>query len=154
MQKIIMTLKNDYVSLILRLALGLMIIPHGAQKLFGMFGGYGFDGTMNFFTQTMGLPWILSFLVIVGEFFGGVALIIGLLSRVFAAIVGVIMFFAAALVHIKYGFFMNWFGNQKGEGVEFFLLAIAISLAIVIKGGGAFSMDSYFSKRMKDQNKS
>ncbi len=134
--------RREAPSLILRLGLGLMIVPHGAQKLLGWFGGYGFTGTMQFFTETMGLPWLVGFLVIMAECFGGLALIAGLLTRVAAFGVGLVMLVAALTSHIQHGFFMNWFGNQGGEGFEFHLLAIAISTALIVRGGGLASVDA------------
>ena len=127
--------------LVLRFTLGLMIVPHGAQKLFGWFGGYGFAGTMGFFTDTMGIPYVFGLLAIVAEFFGGFALLAGLLTRVAAFGVGVTMLVAALAAHAQFGFFMNWSGTQPGEGVEFFLLAVGIAVALVIGGGGRYSAD-------------
>lgn len=129
-------------GLVLRVALAVMILPHGAQKLLGWFGGYGFKGTMGYFTGTAGLPAIVAFLVIVGEFFGGLMLLSGAGTRIGALAVGLIMLGAMLMVHRQNGFFMNWYGAQKGEGVEFFILAIGISAALVISGGGYFSVDS------------
>lgn len=134
-------------SLFLRLSLGAVIWAHGAQKLLGWFGGYGYSGTMDFFTKTMGLPWIISFLVIILEFLGGICLILGLGTRFFALGVGVILLFAMILVHWEHGFFMNWFGNQKGEGIEFFILFLAISVALVINGAGIYSIDRVLSEK-------
>lgn len=136
--------KPEMTFTILRLALGIMILPHGLQKTFGLFGGYGFSGTMQFFTETMGIPYIFALLAIVAEFVGGVGLILGLFSRIAALGIGVTMLVAAMMVHAQNGFFMNWFGNQKGEGIEFFLLAVAISIAIVLKGSGKLSLDRMF----------
>ena len=76
---------DTWTFIILRILLGLVIFPHGAQKLLGWFGGYGFTGTMNYFTETVGLPWIIGFLVIVIEFFGSIALIAGIGTRIIAA---------------------------------------------------------------------
>ena len=128
-------------TLVLRLALGLVILPHGAQKLLGWFGGYGFQGTMGYFTQTMHIPYLLGVLAIFAEFFGGLALLAGVLTRPAALGVGVVMVVAAVLAHRPYGFFMNWFGNQQGEGFEFHILAAGIALVLVITGGGAWSLD-------------
>lgn len=133
-------------ALVLRLALGLMILPHGSQKLLGLFGGYGYSGTMQFFTETMGIPYIFAALAIFTEFFGGLALIIGAFTRLAALGVGSVMVVAALTSHVQYGFFMNWFGNQKGEGFEFHLLAVAIALALVIEGGGRASVDSKLNR--------
>lgn len=138
---------HDWTLTILRMALGFMILPHGAQKLLGSFGGYGFSGTMQFMTTTGGLPWIIAFLVIIGEFFGGLGLITGFMTRFSAAAIGVILTFAGLVVHRPFGFFMNWMGTQKGEGIEFFILAVSIALAVTIRGAGAFSVDRWLSAR-------
>ncbi|EIE00013.1 DoxX family protein [Leptospira licerasiae] len=141
MLETLLATSNDIVPLVLRLTLGIVIFPHGAQKLLGWFGGYGFKGTYGYFTQTAGLPGIIAFLVIIGESFGSVALILGLLTRVSAIGIGIIMLGAALLVHREHGFFMNWFGAQKGEGYEFQVLAIGLAIALSIVGGGAYSLD-------------
>lgn len=137
---------TDLSLLILRLTLGGVIFGHGAQKLFGWFGGYGYDGTMNYFTKTVGLPYVLGLLVILGESFGAVALAAGFFTRFMAASMFVIMFGAMLAGHIQQGFFMNWFGIQKGEGIEFFLLTFGLSLALLILGGGAWSVDSLIKR--------
>lgn len=129
----------------LRLALGLMMFPHGAQKLLGWFGGFGFTGTMGYFTGTVGLPWIVSLLVVLGEFFGGLMLVAGLGTRFAAASIALIML-GAVWQHRANGFFMNWFGNQKGEGMEFHLLAIGIAVALIVLGGGKWSIDSALAR--------
>lgn len=131
----------DPVATIARLALGVMIVPHGMQKMFGLFGGYGFSGTMQFFTGTLGIPWVFGVLAIIAEFFGGLGLISGLLGRVAALGVGSVMVVAALTSHVRNGFFMNWFGAQMGEGIEFFILAIALSLVVLVRGSGAWSVD-------------
>lgn len=147
---ILKTLATDksYTEFFLRVALGAMILPHGLQKTFGAFGGYGYTGTMQFFTETMGIPAPLAFLAIAAEFAGGLALILGLGTRWAAILVGTVMAVAALTSHVQNGFFMNWFGNQKGEGWEFHLLAIAIALALVVRGGGAYSTDLAVSKKL------
>lgn len=132
---------NSWAGLILRVGLGAVMFAHGAQKLLGWFGGNGFDGTMGFFTQTMGLPWLAAFLVIIGESVGSLGLIAGFLTRFTAASFIVIMVGAIATVHWPQGFFMNWFGQQSGEGFEYHLLVIAMSAALVVIGGGKWSMD-------------
>ena len=129
----------------LRLALGLMILPHGLQKTVGWFGGYGFKGTMGYLTGTVGAPWILAFLAILAETVGGVMLIAGVGTRVAALGVAAVMVVAAAQ-HWQNGFFMNWTGAQKGEGFEFHLLAITIAVALILLGGGRFSVDSLLSR--------
>jgi len=132
---------GDPVITILRLVLGVVFFAHGAQKALGWFGGYGFSGTMGFFTQVMHLPAPFAFLAICAEFLGGIGLILGLLSRVAAFGIACNMVMGVAMVHRHFGLFANWSGTQKGEGIEYHLLAIAIALAIMIKGSGAFSVD-------------
>ena len=112
---------ESWAGLILRVALGGVIFAHGAQKLLGWYGGFGFEGTMGFFTQKMGLPWLIAFLVIIGESIGSLGLIAGLFTRFTAASFIVIMLGAIVTVHLPQGFFMNWFGQQQGEGFEFHL---------------------------------
>jgi putative oxidoreductase len=131
---------NDILPLILRLALGIVIFPHGAQKLLGWFGGGGFSGTMQGMTS-MGLPAVIVFLVIIAEFFGSLGLITGFLTRFSAFGISMVMLGAIATVHSKVGFFMNWTGKQAGEGFEYHLLVIGIAVALMIRGGGAFSVD-------------
>jgi putative oxidoreductase len=109
--------------------------------MLGWYGGYGFSGTMDFFTKTLGIPAPLAFLAICAEFFGGLGLIFGLLSRIAALGIGVNMLVAIAMIHRHFGFFANWFGNQKGEGYEYHLLALAIALAVIVRGAGALSLD-------------
>jgi putative oxidoreductase len=131
---------NDFTLTVVRLVLGIVFFAHGAQKMLGWFGGYGFHGTMGFFTQR-GIPAPLAFLAICAEFFGGLGLIVGLLSRIAAFGIMVNMLVAIVTVHRFNGLFMNWFGNQKGEGYEYHLLAIALGLVVLIKGAGALSID-------------
>lgn len=132
---------DDVAATIARLALGVMILPHGLQKTLGWFGGYGFSGTMGFFTDTMGIPWIFAFAAILAESVGGLMLILGLGARVASALVGITLFVAALTSHIQNGFFMNWFGQQQGEGIEFFILALGLALIVVLKGAGKLSAD-------------
>lgn len=139
---------ESWSGLILRITLGLVMFPHGAQKLLGWYGGFGFDGTMGFFTQQMGLPWLIAFLVIIGESFGSVALLIGLLARFTAASLAVIMVGAIVSTHIPHGFFMNWFGKQQGEGYEYHLLVIGIAAALFATGAGRWSADREIAERI------
>jgi putative oxidoreductase len=125
------------------------MLPHGAQKLLGWYGGFGFNGTMGFFTQQMGLPWIVAFLIIMGESFGSLGLIVGFLTRIPAFGFLLIMTGAIVLVHWPHGFFMNWFGKQAGEGYEYHLLVIAISLVLLIYGAGKWSVDRSIAQRMR-----
>jgi putative oxidoreductase len=132
---------NDAVTTMLRLALGVVFFAHGAQKALGWFGGYGFSGTMQFFTGTMHIPALFAVLAIAAEFLGSLGLILGALTRVAAFGIASNMVVAIAMVHAKVGFFMNWSGTQKGEGFEFHLLAIAVAIYLMIKGAGAASVD-------------
>jgi putative oxidoreductase len=132
---------NDDIGLfIARISLGLVILPHGLQKLLGLFGGAGFTGTVDFFVGS-GLPSAVAILIIIGESFGALGLILGFLSRLAAFGITLIMLGAIFMVHIQNGFFMNWFGNQAGEGFEYNLLALGLSLVVLIKGGGKWSVD-------------
>jgi len=132
---------NDWTGLVIRMTIGLILFPHGAQKMLGIFGGYGFSGTMGFFTGTMHLPWLIGFLVIIIEFIGSLSLIAGFASRLWSVLVIIEMLGAVVTTHANNGFFMNWAGNQKGEGFEYHLLLIGLALAILINGSGKFSVD-------------
>ena len=132
-----------------RIVLGLVILPHGAQKLLGWFGGYGFSGTMGFFTGTLGIPAPIAALVIVGESFGALALVLGLASRLSAFGISAIMIGAVLTTHLANGFFMNWFGGAPGEGFEYHLLALGLSIPLVIAGGGAGALDSWIGDRLR-----
>jgi len=145
MLKRLMNTSNDLALTILRLVLGIVFFAHGAQKMLGWFGGYGFHGTMGFL-EHMGMPAPVALLIICTEFFGGLGLIVGLLTRIAALGIGVEMIGAVFMVHLPNGFFMNWAGNQKGEGFEYHLLAIAVAAALLLRGAGAFSADRALSK--------
>jgi putative oxidoreductase len=140
LQRLIRTSDNTP-ALVLRLALGLMMLAHGSQKLFGWFGGYGWDGTMGFLTDHIGLSAPLAALLIVGEFAAGLGLIVGLLGRVAALGTLAIMLGAVFTAHLPNGFFMNWSGTQKGEGIELHILAIAMAVAVALQGSGTLSID-------------
>lgn len=140
---------DDVALLVLRVLLGLVFFPHGMQKLTTMFGGYGFEGTMGFFTGQLGIPVVFAFLAIMAEGLGWMGLITGLLTRVAAFGIAVNMAVAVYMVHLPNGFFMNWYGNQKGEGYEFHLLVIAIAIALMIRGGGKWSVDKVIADGMK-----
>lgn len=145
-RKLIQTDK-DISSLVLRVLLGIVFFPHGAQKVFGWFGGYGFSGTMGFFTGKIGIPAIFAFLAIMAEFLGPLGLLSGFLTRIAAFGIACNMTVAIFMVHLPNGFFMNWFGNQKGEGFEYHILAVAIAIALMIKGGGKLSVDGLISEK-------
>jgi len=137
---------DDFAVTILRLFLGVVFFAHGAQKTLGWFGGYGFSGTMGFFTHQMGIPAPLAALAIAAEFLGGIGLLLGFLGRIAAFGIACNMVIAIVMVHQHFGFFANWTGQQKGEGIEYHVMAIAIALAIMIKGSGALSVDRALSK--------
>lgn len=143
----LLTRTSDSLSpVLLRLTLAAVLFPHGAQKLLGWFGGYGFTGTMGFFTGTMGIPWILAFGTIMIEFFAPLLLLIGAGTRLAALGLGTVLTTAMFMVHVQNGFFMNWFGTQKGEGIEYFLLIIGLALSLIISGGGRWSVDRMIRK--------
>ena len=139
---------DDYVLTITRLILGIVFFAHGAQKLLGWFGGFGFSGTMHAFTSG-GMPAALGLFVIFTEFFGGLGMITGLLARLSALGIIALMLGAISTVHAKTGFFMNWSGTQKGEGFEYHLLAIAVCIVILVKGAGALSIDRAIAERQR-----
>lgn len=133
--------EDDIPTAILRLVLGVVFFAHGAQMMLGWFGGFGLSGTMGFFTGTMHIPAPLAFLAIAAQFFGGLGLLAGLLTRVAALGIAATILVAIATVHLTFGFFMNWYGTQKGEGFEYHLLVLAITLFLMVRGAGAFSID-------------
>ena len=131
----------DWVVAIARVVLGVVFFAHGAQKMLGWYGGPGLANTMRAFTEHLHLPSTLAYFVIGGEFVSGIGLVAGLFTRVAALFVVLTMVGAIATVHFRFGLFMDWFGGQKGHGIEYHLLAIALALVVVVKGGGAFSLD-------------
>jgi putative oxidoreductase len=138
----------DWAGLVLRLVLALVIFPHGAQKVLGWFGGYGYNGTMQYFTKQAGLPTPIAFLVLMSEFVGPIALVAGFATRLAALMIGAVMLGAIFKVHRPVGFFMNWAGGHKAgeEGYEFHLLALAICAALLITGAGSFSIDGLLAR--------
>lgn len=140
---------DDYGLTLARLVLGIVFFAHGAQKVLGWWGGYGFSGTMQFFTQSMGIPAPLAFLAIMAEFLGGVGLIAGALSRIAALGIFSVMAVAVLKVHLPNGLFMNWYGNQKGEGFEYHLLALALAAILMLRGAGPLSADRALARRLE-----
>jgi putative oxidoreductase len=140
---------DDVGAAIARLTLGLVFFPHGAQKVLGWFGGYGFSGTMGFFTGNLHIPTALAILPILAEFVGSLCLIIGFLGRVAAFGIACDMIVAVTLIHHNFGFFMNWTGQQKGEGFEYHLLALGLLLLVMVKGSGAASVDLALTRQME-----
>ncbi len=149
MKKILSTNNDNWLALISRLAVGITIFPHGAQKLFGWFGGYGFNGTMGFLTGAMHLPWIIGLLVILIEFFGAIFLILGFFTRI--AAFGMLVNFLGVVFSVHTfgnGFFMNWGMNAgRGEGLEYFVLLFGLVVINLIAGGGKASIDSVVVKK-------
>lgn len=144
MFKTLTSTSNAWAPFIIRLTLGLVMFPHGAQKALGWFGGAGWSGTMGYFGG-MGMPGVVVALIILGEFLGALGLITGTLTRIAAGGFVIIQLGAVAMAHLPNGFFMNWMGNQKGEGIEYGLLAIAMAVSLVIAGAGRFSVDRALS---------
>jgi putative oxidoreductase len=140
---------DDWTVTLLRLVMGVVFFAHGAQKALGWFGGYGFSGTMGFFTNMMHIPAPFAFLAICAEFLGGIGLILGALGRVAAFGIACNMVVAVLMVHSQFGLFMNWSGQQKGEGFEYHLLALAIAVVLMVKGSGAFSVDRALAAKTK-----
>jgi putative oxidoreductase len=145
MLKRLMSTNNDVALTSLRVVLGMVFFAHGAQKMLGWFGGFGFHATIGAFTH-MGMPAPMALLIMCTEFFAGLGLLVGLLTRIASLGVAGLMIGAIFMVHLPNGFFMNWMGTQKGEGIEFHLLALAIAAALLLRGAGAFSLDRALSK--------
>src|SRR5436309_8269019 len=145
LRKLLQT-QNDYAALLVRLGLGLVMCPRGAQKALGWFGGPGIGGTIEGF-RSMGIPPFVGALAIMAGFLGSIGLVVGLLGRVAAFGIGCVMVVAALMVSLPNGFFMNWTGNLKGEGHEYHLLAVAMALAVMVRGSGAWSLDYLLTRR-------
>lgn len=146
--KLVLDTGDSATGLLARLGLGLVMFPHGAQKALGWFGGHGFSATMHSFTSMMHIPAPLAFLAIAAEFAGALGLIVGLGGRVAALGIGTNMVVAIFAVHGANGFFMNWFGNQKGEGYEYHLLALTLALIVLVYGSGKASLDRLLARRI------
>ncbi len=146
MLRMIFGTQNDLTGLIMRLTLGAVMLPHGLQKVFGLFGGAGLQATMNAFTTKLGLPAPVAVLVILAESAGALGLLVGFCTRLCALGIALVMGGAIFFVHGQHGFFMNWFGRQGGEGFEYHLLAIGLALALVIHGGGKWSFDQRIAR--------
>ena len=151
-KKLLATNAANVTAFIARLALGITLFPHGAQKLFGWFGGYGFSGTIGFLTAKAGLPYILALLVILIESIGALFVLVGFITRI--AAFGIFIEFIGVIfkVHLANGFFMNWSGSQKGEGIEYFILLLGLALILIITGGGKASIDAAISSTSNTKN--
>jgi putative oxidoreductase len=147
--KPIVATTNDVPLTVCRLILGIIFFIHGLQQTLGWFGGYGFSGTIHFMTAQLGIPSIFAVIAILAQFLGGLGLIVGLLSRIAAFGIACVMLVAIVKVHLAVGFFMNWYGAQKGEGYEYHLLVLAICFLIIVKGAGALSIDHILGKESK-----
>lgn len=141
MFKKILATRDDINLTIVRLFLGIVFFPHGAQKMLGWFGGPGFSGTIQMFTQNMKVPVVFAFLAICAEFFGSLGLVVGFCTRIAALGILSNMVVAIFMVHLPNGFFMNWAGKQAGEGFEYHLLVLGMALALIVGGGGKGSLD-------------
>ena len=142
----------DWVITMVRIVLGVVFFAHGAQMALGWFGGAGLRSTVRVFQEHLQIPAPLALLSVAAEFLGGLGLLVGLLSRVAALGIAMVVLVALFAVHLKFGFFMNWFGDQKGHGIEYHVLALALALTIIIKGGGALSLDQVLYQHIFTQN--
>ncbi|KAB2879255.1 DoxX family protein [bacterium] len=147
MKKIFAT-RDDSMLTLLRIVSGFIILAHGVQKLFGWFGGHGIGETMDSFEQWFGLPAFVTFLVILSDSVGALCLIAGFATRFMASSIAAVMIGAIALVHGKWGFYMNWYSERRGEGFEFHLLVLAIMIVLIIRGGGKASIDRWIARRL------
>ncbi len=151
--KILQTDRNGFMLLTLRLTLGLVIFAHGAQKLFGIWGGHGVAWTIKAWEEWFNIPSFLTITVIIIESIGALLLIFGLATRIWAALIGAIMLVAVYLVHLQWGFYMNWYMQpQTGEGFEYHILVLGIVIAIIIGGGGKWSLDTILLNKINSKN--
>src|SRR6266853_913116 len=144
---------GDWVITMVRIVLGVVFFAHGAQKALGWFGGAGLQTTVRVFREHLRIPAPLALLSVAAEFLGGLGLIVGLLSRIAALGIAVVIIVALLAVHGKFGFFMNWFGEKKGHGIEYHVLVLALALIVIVKGAGAFSLDQVLYQHVSAQNR-
>ena len=135
-------------ALIIRVALGVVIFPHGAQKVLGWFGGSGFTATLTQFHQEMGIPVPFALLAMAAEFLGSMGVIVGLLTRIAAFGIACTVIVAALTVHWQFGFFLNWFGEKRGNGIEYHILALGMALSLIVVGGGMLSLDRFILQQL------
>lgn len=140
----ILSTDNSYAGLILRLALGIVILPHGYQKI------TNFNDLIEILSTHYHLPVFIAVLVILIEFFSSIMLLLGVFTRVNAALLAIVLF-GAAFYHMQHGFFMNWFGNQEGEGIQFSVLFVLSALALVVTGAGSLSVDAIIYNKLKSE---
>lgn len=143
MTNIFKTNPENWAAFFARLAVAIVVFPHGAQKSFGWFGGGGFTKTMEIFTQMLGIPSFMVILVLIVETLGALCLALGLGTRL-AVLAIAINFIGVLTVDIGgNGFFMNWQKIEgKGEGYEYFILLFGLLLVLLITGGGKYSFDA------------
>lgn len=154
MQKHLLHTDDNWSHTLIRLMLGIVLFPHGAQKLLGWFGGPGFSGAMDHLTADFGLPGVIAFLVVLIEFIAPLLLMAGLMTRAAAASVFVLFVGIIFTAHIGDGFFMNWFGQLEAgrEGFEYHLLVLAMAAALLISGGGRYALDTRFAVQEGHEN--
>src|SRR5580700_8013839 len=145
--------EGDWVIAIVRIVLGVVFFAHGAQMALGWFGGAGLQTTVRQFREQLRIPAPLAMLAVAAEFLGGLGLIVGLLSRIAALGIAVVMIVALVAVHRKFGFFMNWYGEKLGHGIAYHVLVLALALTVMITGAGAFSLDQFLYQHESAQNR-
>ena len=143
---------GDWAMAIARIVLGVVFFAHGAQKMLGWFGGAGLQITVRMFREHLHIPAPLAVLAVAAEFLGGLGLIVGLFSRVDALAIAVVMCVALFAVHRKFGFFMDWYGDKKGHGIEYHILVLTLALLVMFKGAGALSLDHALSRHLGAQS--
>ena len=145
---------DDNLSLlILRVVVGFVVLAHGVQKLFGWFGGHGPSWTIDMFGQWFGFPAFLTILVILSDTVGALLLMLGFLTRFAAVSISMVMIGAIIFVHGRWGFYMNWYAEQRGEGFEFHILILTITIVLAIWGGGKYSIDKFIHKKLQTSAK-
>src|SRR5688572_29976447 len=147
LQQFLFQTPNDLTLTLARVILALVFLGHGTQKMFGWFDGPGFTRAIDIFEQSMGIPPALTVLAIVAEVFGGLGLLVGLLTRIAAIGVLGVMIVGPLSTGLYVRFFMNWQGRNPGEGIEYHLLAIALILIVLVQGAGALSLDRLLARR-------
>jgi putative oxidoreductase len=144
---------NDPTHIVARLVLAAIFFGHGTQKAFGWYGGMGFERSLAFFQDTMSIPPALTIFVMFTELSAATGLVLGLLTRIAAFGLLALMVVAPFANHLYPRFFMNWSGTRGGEGYEYHLLAIALLLGLIARGGGAWSLDRLLAGSRESQNK-
>jgi putative oxidoreductase len=131
-----------WAPVVIRLVLGITFVAHGGQKIFGLWGGLGFSGTVDAFAK-QGMPAVMTILVMIAEFFGGLGVLVGCLTRLAAFGPAIVMVGAMLLVHAQNGFFMNWFNApNRGHGIECNLAYFAMAVSLMMTGAGPLSIDA------------